>query len=494
MFARRPHSDLSPAAAALALLGSAAAAGCAMPASDEATMGGGGETLYGQTVLFVGTDPATQQTDVYLLQATSPEGEAAPDLAHASQYTLTPLTALGTRAEGAPLQGENDSLFTDEVPFAVPDRDGSRVAFSSTAYDASGYSAGGRISVVRVPYGDVQTSADVPGLAAAWFTWSGDYLVLERWTENGSRELLSVPSDEVGNGEPSVIGPSDPMLDLSWVHPLRGGDEFLAQSWDFSTGETEAWIVDAATGDARLLTSALPESVEEARVSPDGRWLAATTYDPQTWLRGVAIFDLQSKSDPEPLRLLTPEQSECYWPAFSPTDDSGRLAFVCTRLYDGRPDLVLWDGADSMAAEPDVLTDSSQPAVFDGTMDGLVIRSRPQWEPRGGYLVFGASTMEDAYNGAGMTLFSLEPGGTGRPIFSSDEGSADWAHFSAATASRDLLVWDRGATGLEDSAGKHPIQVVPLDEEGAQPVGISLGADLRVAYPLFLGGNSMLYP
>ena len=145
--------------------------------------------------------------------------------------------------------------------------------------------------------------------------------------------------------------------------------------------------------------------------------------------------------------------------------------------------------------EADTLTSGPQPELFDGTMSGLTLRSRPQWDPSGAVIVFGASTQEEAIEGEAMSLVALPlDESSAYPIFTADEGSSGWAHFSSALTKPHLLVWDRSETGLLDSQGDHPIQVVVVDEPGRAPHPVALGQDLFVAYPQYLGANTMLYP
>ncbi|MCO4771737.1 MAG: hypothetical protein KDA24_17030, partial [Deltaproteobacteria bacterium] len=132
----------------------------------------------------------------------------------------------------------------------------------------------------------------------------------------------------------------------------------------------------------------------------------------------------------------------------------------------------------------------------EGSMDGLVLRSRLRWDPSGALLMFGASSATDASQDAAMSLLIVDPTeGRAVPVYDGDDGLADLAHFAAASSEPVLLVWDTSSDGLDDSLGLHPIQLVSANPEASRTVrGVNLGRNLKVEYPLFLGGNTLLYP
>jgi hypothetical protein len=193
---------------------------------------------------------------------------------------------------------------------------------------------------------------------------------------------------------------------------------------------------------------------------------------------------------------------------------SYQLTFVCQNPLSSRPDIGLWSSStlpnleaasDTSESDPDssdsydaaLLTAVSQPSIFEGTMDGLVVRSRPQWDPLGEVLIFGVSTHDEAMSGSGMTLLVLPIGGTAYSIYSGGGTSVDWVHFSADAEDQSLLLWERSETGLEDTAasvGGQPIRVVGIAEPDPAPTYVSLGQDLLVSYPMFLGENTHFYP
>lgn len=481
-------------------------AGCA----DNATRLAGGlfdgdenEAQRGQTILFVATDPTNLQTDLYVAQAVSVADDFdgdGPDVAEATDFDVTRITDLAIGRQASPLEAESDTLFGDAHPFPVPDRNGGRVAIlATTRDDLSGESVGGRVAVLDLTTGQSDVGDDIDGLEAVQWTWAGGALLLERRVadEAGRTEVLV----EVPFAGPERVGPDSPSSTWSVAGLEQGTDRFLLHERDLDAGTTDVWRVDAFDGTSELLTGGVPDRVDQPTLDPSGRFLAVTVAHPETEVRSVAVLDLSTGPDAAAQPLTDGATADCFWPTWShglSEDDSPRLAFVCKSVATERPDLLLWDPSTS-SAPAEALTAGPQPFIFDGTMDGLVIRSEPQWDPQGTFVVFGASTREDALDGSGMTLLVLpvapdegEP--VAYPIWNGDEGSAGSAHFSAASDGGSLLLWDRSETGLEDSAGRHPIQIVFTDEPLQSSRPVQLGQDLLVSYPLFLGSNTMLYP
>ena len=198
--------------------------------------------------------------------------------------------------------------------------------------------------------------------------------------------------------------------------------------------------------------------------------------------------------------LTTELGADCQQPAWNPAPlGSHQLVYVCEDLSTGRPDIYLWQGDEppqGSSPSMDSLTGGAQPSVPEGSMDGLVLRSRLRWDPTGSVLLFGASSASDAAIDAPMSLLVLDPAERRAvPVYDGDNGVADLVHFAAASSDPVLLVWDISTLGTEDSVGRHPIQLVAADPLGPRTVrGVDLGRDLIVEYPLFLGGNTLLYP
>ncbi len=457
----------------------------------------------GQTVLFVATDPSNLQTDLYVAQAVGSGGEfeeGGPDVGEAVGFEVTRITDLGIGLESSPLSSESDSLFSDQHPFPVPDRDGARVAIMASLRDEStGYTTGGRVAVLDLTTFQTEVGEDIEGLVGVRWTWAGGAMLLERQiTGDEARSEVLV---QMANASPVRAGPESSTSTYELAGLERSTDRFLLHERDLEAGTTDVWLVDAISGDSELLTGGVEDRVDQPILDASGRWLAVTAARPETALRSVAVIDLSAGPDAPATELTDGEANDCFWPTWSPglaEDDPSRLAFVCRSAATERPDLLMWD-----PASPDdgaiTLTGGPQPFIFAGTMDGLVVRSEPQWDPLGTFLVFGASTQDDALDGSGMTLLVLpvesdEGDPIAFPIWSGDEGSAGSAHFSAASDTGALLLWDRTETGLEDSSGRHPIHIVFTDEALQTSRPVEIGQDLLVSYPLFLGSNTMLYP
>jgi hypothetical protein len=415
-------------------------------------------------------------------------------------FDVTRITDLGIGLESSPLASESDSLFSDQYPFPVPDRDGTRVAIMASLRDQeTGAFLGGRVAVLDLATFQTEIGEDIDGLVGVRWTWAGGAMLLERQIvgdEARSEVLVQLP-----DAAPIRIGPDSPSSTYELAGLERGTDRFLLQERNLDAGTTDIWLIDPITGDSEVLTGGVQTRVDQPALDSSGLWLAVTAAHPDTGLRSIAVVDLSGDLGAPAQELTNGETHDCFWPTWSPGETEGgpsRLAFVCRSATTERPDLLLWDP--SRADDPAVtLSGGPQPLIFDGTMDGLVIRSKPQWDPLSTFLVFGASTQDDALSGSGMTLLVLpvesdegEP--VAYPIWSGDEGSAGSAHFSAATATGALLLWDRSETGLEDTSGRHPIHILFTDEPLQPSRPVEVGQDLLVSYPLFLGWNTMLYP
>jgi hypothetical protein len=455
----------------------------------------------GQMILFVGTDPETLTSDLYLAQAVDSGDsnrlkEAGPDIIDAEGFSISNLTSSLTSA--MPRVGAEDlELFADGTSFPVPDRTGSLVALLANGRSEGPNAGSGRPYILDLAQQLFTEGPLLPGLDGVHFTWFGGFLILEQQVgENEKRGVVSLVPTLIPDAE--LLLPSfDPGLDVRFAGLERSSDRILLEVSDPDSGSFDVYRFDPNTDELVHLTDGVEIGASDPRLSPDGNHLALTITDPTTGLRSVLVFPL-AEGPEAGWRLGEAPDTECFWPVWQPIlpEDPNlapNLACVCQDAAGDRPDLVRWfTGSES---PPDLLTAGPQPELFDGSMNGLTVRSRPQWDPSGRLLVFGASTQEDAIEGEALTLVALPLiAGTAYPVFSASVGSSGWAHFSSAVSRPHLLVWDRAETGLFDSQGSHPIQVVAVDRPGQPPHPVVLGRDQFVSYPQFLGSNTMLYP
>ncbi len=461
---------------------------------DAAEVAGGEDAALqerGQTVLFVGTDPVSLETDLFLAKALAEEGEPPPGLLEAEGFEIDALgiVALG-RAAG--LFAEGGDLFSNALPYAVPDRDGSRIGLVTTPTSADDLSEPiGRAGVFDIDTGLFLTTDDLPGLASLHFSANGGFVYLA--TEDAEGQPLSfsiLPSDALDDRpveSAEVTGlPADAQVQLAAT--VRDSDDFLVVA-RAEGGNAGVYRVDPVLAEATLLTDPEAGNVTSPALSPSGDRLAATVSTYDNTVRSLVIFDLANRTSET---VSDPDSADCSWPVWAPAEaGEDRLAYVCQSLANERPDIALWP-PDEQTSLNGYLTDRAQPAIVGGSMDGQIVRSRPQWDPAGEFLVFGASAA-DEFDGD-LTLLVLPLGSSVYPIYQAPQGSVGWAHFSALAGSNELLVWDRGTTGLQGSNGQHPIRVVATDSPNPSPRGVDLGQDLLVSYPLFLGLNTMLYP
>jgi hypothetical protein len=471
------------------------------------------EQAIGESLLFVGTDPGALNTDLYLVGAASSRSDT-PSIASAESFELERLTDTGR--EGSELLLPGDQLFTDHQPHPVPDLQGNRIAMVAVQSNPEELIAVGRVGVFDLTGRDQRVGPEVSGLQGVHFTAEGASLVLERRGEYGLFELLIVPVEDL-DADPVAVYLGDEGGEGGFSHEFAGvifgSDDFLVLSSNESSSTSRVLRVDTLSGVGEVISGGLNGLITEPSLSRDGTMLAATLTQPGDDKRAVVVVDAQGEAH----RITDVFESDCYWPSWSPTMDdkfSYQLTFVCQNPLSSRPDIGLWsssslanldagsdDGESSLEPSESygsaLLTAVSQPSIFEGTMDGLVVRSRPQWDPLGEALIFGVSTHDEAMSGSGMTLLVLPIGGTAYSIYSGDGTSVDWAHFSADAEDQSLLLWERSETGLEDTVapvGGQPIRVVGIGAPDPAPTYVSLGQDLLVSYPMFLGENTHFYP
>jgi hypothetical protein len=450
-------------------------------------------------ILFVGTDPETLSSQLYLAQALDSGGAApldnpGPDIIDAESFEIENLTAPLASAMTS-FEADDLELFGTEAPFPVPDRTGSLVALIAGGRSGTLGEDNARLYLLDLERKQFTESTLLLGLSDVRFTWNGGFLVLEqRLAEEPERVITSLLPTLAPEGKPVQIL-QDPSLDVRFAGLERASNRILLEVTDPEAGITDVILFDPDQDEFVNLTEGLDAAVSDPSLSPDGSQVVVTLTDPQSGLRSILAFPVDE--GPEAGWSLGGEAGEeCFWPAWQPLTDAAEpinLACVCQDSESTRPDIVRWfTGAES---PPSRLTAGPQPELFEGTMNGLTLRSRPQWDPSGTLLVFGASTEVDALSGEAMSLVALPlDASSAYPVFTAAEGSSSWAHFSSALSEPHLLVWDRTETGLFDSQGSHPIQVVVADEPGRAPHPVVLGRDLFVAYPQYLGANTMLYP
>ena len=453
----------------------------------------------GQMILFVGTNPATLSSELYLAQAVDSGNsngaeEAGPDIIEADGFELESLTAVLPSL--MPSLTEDDlELFGNEARFPVPDRTGSLIALLARGRVGGPSEGSGRVYLLDLEARQFQESLLIPGLLSVHFSWNGGFLAIElEDPEDTSRITTSFIPTMALQTEP-VPALSDSGLDVRFAGLERASNRLLLEVVGLSHAISDVVLVDPDTTEVLNLTADLEVSANDPSLSPDGNHLALTLADPQTGRRSVLVFALGTLPEPS-TAIGAADGEECFWPVWRPESspsEAPTIACVCVDSETERPDVLRWSPTEDI--EPVSLTAGPQPELFDGTMSGLTLRSRPQWDPSGRTIIFGASTQEEALDGEAMSLVALSiDQNSAYPVFSADEGSLGWAHFSSALTKPHLLVWDRAETGLQDSVGGHAIQVVVVDEPGRSPHPLTLGRDLFVAYPQYLGANTMLYP
>lgn len=427
----------------------------------------------GQAILFVGTDPQTFTTDLYVArgQTADPTG----GLLQADAWDVEPITSLTRGGDSSPLLDESDALFSDEVPFPSPSWQGDAVLMVATV--SSGVPAG-RLALVDLEAGRTAIGPDIDGLVGARFDWSG------------SRILLSF-----SGGDTAVLPRED--LDATPV-PLQAADGAPLRVFELLSDGTLLVAADRADTaqigildlDADAWTPVGPQQAELPGVvhaAPQDGLVAWTAADAATGSWQVWV------EDEDGARPLTdPVTHDCPWFAWRPGDRPAQLTATCMDRLRQRPDIAQWTVGDAVPEWPTAT--SAQPALAGGSLDGHVLRSPPQWDPLGDVLVFGASTADASSTSSGMTLLGLRDGQPLIRLWSTDASQAGWAHFSAASPDGALLLWDRTWTGLQSSLGGHPIQIVAAASLPPRTTPVDLGRDLLVAYPMFLAGNSLRFP
>ncbi len=490
----------------LALLLATTLGGCAYAGAEMTGLDRGVDSILGQTIIFVGTDSTTLETNIYQVQAVSlneasSDVDGPPAALDADEFDVTPLTDF-LIGPGSPVQDDGDGLLPTYAPFALPDRLGTRVAVVATGTDVEEVPIG-RAAVLDLGSRDMNLAPDVRGLSAVRFTWLGEHLIFETDDPEAGPQLawMSFPLDS--ETPPALVEVED-ALSVEFAGLVPETNAFLATAVH-PDGLTSVVRIDPEAAETRVVIERAEGSFTDFALSPQGGMVSATRRAPDTGRRDIVVAAwTDTSSDATTWTTMTALlDSSCFDSAWSPAIealDDQRLAYVCEDTVTGRPDLMLWEGTDlpSGSTSPDmtVLTGGAQTAVPDGSMDDLVVRSRLQWDPSGRIVVFGGSSAFDAFNSEAMTLLAVDiEEQRAIPVYDADNGVADLAHFSSAAPDPVLLVWDRSSSGVEDSTGRHAIQLVAADPAGSRTVrGVSLGQDLLVAYPLFLGGNSLFYP
>jgi hypothetical protein len=444
----------------------------------------------GQTVLFVGTDPINLETDLFLAKALAEEGEDPPTLLEAGGFEVEALS-VSTRGVAAGLFPDGSDLFSGSLPYAVPDRDGTHVGLVATTQATDTDLPSGRAGLLDLSTLQLVASGDIEGLAGLSFSANGSFVFLTIEDIDGQPVSFVVHAAADFDDEPLTAMDFAGLPDGAQVQlasSIRESDDFLVLVRP-EGGNAGVWRLSPTDRTATALAAPEDANVTSPVLSPSGIYLAATVSGASNTVRSLDIFDLDLGTQET---VSDPAAADCSWPVWAPAVALvDRLAYVCQSLATDRPDIALWP-ADETTSEAGYLTDRLQPAIVGGSMDGQVVRSRPHWDPLGEFLVFGASSADEL--DGDLTLLVLPLGAAVYPIYQAPQGSVGWAHFSALAGSGELLVWDRGTTGLQSSRGSHPIRVVPTDAPNPTPRDVDLGQDMLVSYPLFLGQNTMLYP
>ncbi len=462
------------------------------------------EQVRGEALLFVGTDPSSLATDLYLVTAASSSVDS-PSLTTAESYELEQLT--DTENPDEALELGSYQLFSLEQPHPIPDRSGDRFALITQSVDEQSGNSINHPAVYDLTTRSLQQGPAIQGLHSIHFSDQGASLALSARSEEGGETLLMLPADEL-DATPVLLQleADESNYSYEFAGPIPASDDILALRINEDEAKSQVLRVDSLSGEAEVLSGALEGLLDQASLSADGQLLAVTVHHPENNYRAVAVIDKYAQ-----IHTITENlSSNCYWPVWAPIHEKlgQRLSFVCQDAISGRPDIGMWSaeilkGLDDEVGDAaaldyaaDLLTTVSQPAIFEGTMDGLVVRSSPQWSPNGNSLVFGVSTHEEALAGTGMSLLVLPLSGTAYPIYSGSGTSVDWAHFSQASDDQSLLLWERSATGLESTRRgpeSQPIRMLTIDQPEPQPIFVRLDQDLLVSYPMFLGGNSLFY-
>lgn len=455
----RSTATAQPLGAVLLLLGGCSSGAIMASGADEERS----SATMGQSLVLVGVDADLQEA-LWIVEAGG-DGESLLD---AATFRWTRAVDLGSTGPLAALGELSFDALPAEVPWAQPDGVGRSVAF---AVHLSGGDSDLRRPVIydhstaSVAWGD-----PVLGLADLRFVARGAYLVARATTSDGQASAFVLPTSSISDAPRWFALPPGESLEGIEVAPTS--DSIVA----WGQGADGPWLrLDhAATGDAAGPALLPPGRIDAVDQRDDG--VLAVAWTSEDGARSdVAILDADLGFD-----FWLSERggldADCGAPLWSPAPTAWALAATCHTRGTGRPDLAVLT-ADSVVL---LATSGPQPAVPEGTMDSLVLRSAPFWAPDGGTVYFGASTADEAYLGQGMTLLAL-PESTGRafPLVSVTESELDWAHVSTGSAVPTLLLWDRAAPASEPS-----MRVVPLAEGGA---GRTLAPDvpMLVSYPFF---------
>lgn len=192
----------------------------------------------------------------------------------------------------------------------------------------------------------------------------------------------------------------------------------------FRTGDTELFLVDPRSGDARNLSRSPRSSERYPSVSPDGRWIAFNSDRDGTF--NLFIMDTEGQK----VRQLTFEKPPVVAGMASWTGDSQWLYFglfgggpprICRIRHDGKHFQVLGTGIDP-AISPDGQTIAFAREVKGGhclfamTADGVHLRQltrrpnpwagmHPTWTPDGRWIIYADQV------GKGLELFRCDPQG-----------------------------------------------------------------------------------
>jgi WD40 repeat protein len=246
------------------------------------------------------------------------------------------------------------------------------------------------------------SSVDLPGIenAVDW-DWSPELAKL-LWLERDAR------------GEPGyrlVIGRSDGSSRIV-VARLERVTDYRGRSWApggsrvaysaFTDGRTRLWVVDAATGDRRLMRSWSTDVQIDVDWSPDGTQLAVAV----TGGEGAGVFTMDADGADE----RTVSSLDAYRVDWSPTAPT--LVLEATGPDDRVPGVwvVGIDGADQHRLSP--------PGVLE---------AGPVWSPDGAWLAFGSERGRQASEGETLDdiatgIYLMRPDGSEPRLLVPDAG------------------------------------------------------------------------
>lgn len=430
------------------------------------------QSAQGEALVVVGTGIDLQE-GLWRVEA----GDGGGSLAGSETQVWTPIADLGPGGVLASLGETSFDALPASAPWAVPDRQGAQLLLSVAVPAAGGDRS--RVVVLETSSGEPRFGPALVSPRSLVFAASGTAILGLAEPEGGGSGAFVLSVDGLDAATPRWF-PVGADARVDGLHADAALDRVAIWGEDDLGFWAESWTFDSdGPGDRVLSWESDTLALGGASLSPEGD-LALEVTDLATGRADVVVVPGdggQSYSFAERGGF----EVDCHSPAWSPLPGVWALAATCVHRVSNRPDL----GVLTVDGVPVLATAGPQPAVPEGTMDALVVRSRPLWSPDGTTVLFGASTGDAAYLGEGMTLLAL-PESTGRayPLVTVTESELDWAHLSDRAGVPSLLLWDRAA-----SAGTSSLRVVPLSG-GGEPRPIQPVDSMLLSYPWFLLGDS----